>query len=152
MWWDRRKDREGTRSTRGRIISALLNELDTIAQSLAVPDLETAEAGGGAVAVDMNIPFLPDAAFRAAVSSGALALLPPELQGTLSTFYEHLRITRLYVDQLITAYAGGGDVEAQLARIRSAASYLAGHSAALLDQVADIRTALLTAAQRSAVA
>jgi len=132
MWWDRRKDREANRTIRMRAVAALLTELDGTTKSLGVPALEMSEQEGGAVAIDMNVPFLLDSAFRTAVSSNALGWLPAEAQGTLSSFYEHLRITRLAVDQLVTAYSGGGDVKAQVSRMQSAANYLAGHSAMLL--------------------
>lgn len=142
MWWDRQKDRADIKARRLRTILAIREEIDGTSSSLEIPQLDVADAEGGAVKIEMSVPFLLSAAFETAIHSGNLALLPSKAQATLSSFYEHLRIARLGVDVLTTNYAHGGNVSDGVTRIQNAANYLQGHCEMLRGQVPDVREAL----------
>jgi hypothetical protein len=136
-WWDRSKERARVSGERADTVRSILLELQGISDRLATPavSLTPNPDNSGAVTVEMAVPFLSRSAFDAAVHSGKLTLLGPELQEELSTIYEQLRIMRVHVDNLATSYAHGSTVEEHTAMMENAVQYLRGHADMLTDQL-----------------
>ena len=87
-WWDRAKERERRAEDCSETTKSILLELEGVLNRLETAEAELSQVDArGAVVVDMSIPFLPVSAFDAAVHSGRLTLLRPEVQEELSTVY-----------------------------------------------------------------
>ena len=137
MWWDRKKERDRESRDRSDTIESVLLELRGILDQLGIADAEGSpiEARQGAIAIEFSIPFLSHSAFDAAVHSGKLTLLRPELQGELSTIYEQVRLMRLHVDRATTSYAHGSGVGDHRAIVENATQYLRGQGQMLNAQL-----------------
>jgi hypothetical protein len=111
MWWDRRKKELDLGDRRSTTIQSLYLEVTGIGERLSIPELVSEALSGGGAQLDLPRPHLPNSAFEAAVHSGNLTLLPPVLQVELSWCYEQLRLARLIVDDIVTFYSKGYEVQ-----------------------------------------
>jgi hypothetical protein len=137
MWWDRKKERVREDSDRMKTAKSILLELQGISERLDTPEYKADNVASrpGAIAVEISIPFLSWSAFDAAVHSGKLTLLQPDLQNELATVYEQVRIMRLHVDNASTSYAHGDSVEDHHAVMSNAVNYMRAYGAGLVEQL-----------------
>jgi hypothetical protein len=137
MWWDRKKERDREIHDRTDTTKSILLELQGILGRLETPKSEVTEVESrpGAVAVDMSIPFLSTSAFDAAIHSGKLTLLRPDLQEELSTIYEQVRLMRIHVDNASASYTHGDTAEEHSAVITNAFQYMRAYGELLTDQI-----------------
>lgn len=142
MWWDRRKERQGLRERRLRAIATIRADVASTEAAIDVPSAQVAETDGGAYLVEFSIPFFQSTGFESAMYSGDVSLLPSALQTALSAFHEHLRITRLAVDELSRSYAYGASAEDDARRIQNTANHLAGLSEMLGTLIPELREKL----------
>lgn len=144
MWWDRRKEQESERRDHGHTIESILLELREILGRLDIAHAEVSPTASSpeSVEVDFSLPFLSRSAFDAAVHSGKLTLLRPDLQVRLSTIYEQVRIMRLHIDNAFTSYAHGTTVDEHQAVISNATGYLLANSKAFREDLQDMCKAL----------
>jgi hypothetical protein len=140
--WQERRARRRERDERIRIAAqSLLNEVDTIHTALDdVASINLHEGEGGAVEIELTLPIFPAFAFAAAVEGGAVALMRPETQSSLSSFYELLRLPRLIVDRLaVVAGHPQDDPQSDALVIQNLFVHFKGHSEMVLELVDDVR-------------
>ena len=137
MWWDRKKERVREGTDRLNTLKSLHLELTGISGQLATSAYEATdvESRPGAVDVEMSLPFLAKSAFEAAVHSGKLTLLRPDLQEELSTIYEQVRLMRIHVDIAAASYAHGDTVAEHTAAMSNAVNYIQSYGEMLDDQL-----------------
>jgi hypothetical protein len=126
MWWDRRKESGTVRARRRTTSESLLLEIETLQSSIGILEdsFNPSATSPGAIAVEFTLPFLLTAAFDAAVHSGNLALLSPEVQSQVASVYEHVRIAKLHVDNIATSYAKDFEPEDVGAYLSNSYGYL----------------------------
>ncbi|HEV2826710.1 MAG TPA: hypothetical protein VGW76_03845 [Pyrinomonadaceae bacterium] len=113
------KDRDDT-------IRSILLEIDRTLLVLDIFEVNTVESETipGAFQAEISIVYLVNFAFDAAVHSGKLTLLNPDLQDELSTCHEAIRIARIHYDKVITFYATEGGPAEHRSALENANNYL----------------------------
>jgi len=102
--YDHSKERRNDARRKSEAIKALIGE---ITRTLMATDIDVFEAPervdpNAKVAVAFSRVYLLDAAFKATVSSGTLALMPAELQLDLAAYYRELEMTNHLVNRFVS--------------------------------------------------
>jgi hypothetical protein len=139
--WQERRARRRERNDRIRIAAeSLLNELDSVHKALDdVAAIDMTEDESGAIEIDLSLPIFPAFAFAAVVEGGAVSLMRPETQSSLSSFYELLRLPRLIVDRMaVMAGFPQDNPRTDALVIHNLVGHLKSQCAMLLDLVSDV--------------
>jgi hypothetical protein len=103
MWQDRVRERQSTQGRRIDIVTTLIHEIDRTITAVDEYELEQGEpTATGAVGVSLSYPYLLDAAFRATVASGGLALLSGNQQIDLAQYYRSVDLANGLLSRIAT--------------------------------------------------